>query len=43
MRMEGLGQLLSSSGIKPATFGLLAQCINQLLSRVPKATVSKYF
>jgi hypothetical protein len=38
VRLEGLGQLknpMTSSGIKPVTFWLVAQCRNQLRYRVP--------
>jgi hypothetical protein len=37
MQLEGLGQLKNSmalSGIKPATFRFVAQCLNQLRHRV---------
>jgi hypothetical protein len=37
MRLEGLGQLkkpVTSAGIEPATFRLVAQWLNQLLHRV---------
>jgi hypothetical protein len=39
VRMEGLGQLknpVTSSGIAPATFRLVAQCLGQLLFRVTR-------
>jgi hypothetical protein len=38
MRLEGLGQLknpATSWGIDPATFRLVAQCLNQVRYRVP--------
>jgi hypothetical protein len=38
MLLEGLGQLknpVTSSGIKPATFQLVARCLNQLRYRLP--------
>jgi hypothetical protein len=38
MRLEGLGQLnnpMTSSGIEPSTFRLVAQSLNQLRYRVP--------
>jgi hypothetical protein len=38
VRMEGLGQFrspMTSSGFDPATFQLVAQCLNQLRYRVP--------
>jgi hypothetical protein len=40
MRLEGLGQLKNpviSLGIEPATFRLVAYCLNQLRYRVPPA------
>jgi hypothetical protein len=39
VRLEGLGQLknpMTSSGIEPATFWLVAECLNQLRYRVPQ-------
>jgi hypothetical protein len=38
VRLEGLGQLknpVTSSGIEPALFRLVVQCLNQKLYRVP--------
>jgi hypothetical protein len=38
--MEGLGQLknaITSSGIEPSTFQLLALCLNQLRYHMPSA------
>jgi hypothetical protein len=44
LRLEGLGQLENpmKSGIEPATFGLVAQCLNQLRYRVPLTLLNKY-
>jgi hypothetical protein len=39
MCLEGLGQLknpTTSSGTKPATFQLIAECLSQLRHRVPQ-------
>jgi hypothetical protein len=39
VRLEGLGQLknpMNSSEIEPATFRLVALCLNQLRYRVPR-------
>jgi hypothetical protein len=37
VRLEGLGKLekSTSSGLDPATFRLVAECLNQLRYRVP--------
>jgi hypothetical protein len=46
VRLEGLGQLknpMTSSGIKPATFRLVAECLNQLRYRVPPRKIMLYF
>jgi hypothetical protein len=42
MRLEGLGKLKksTSSGLKPATFRLVAEWLNQLLYRVTKNYVA---
>jgi hypothetical protein len=39
MRLEGLGTLKNSPhlGLEPATFQLVALCLNQLRYRVPQA------
>jgi hypothetical protein len=38
MRLEGLGKLKksTSSGLDPATFRVVAKCLNQLRYRVPR-------
>jgi hypothetical protein len=44
VRLEGLGQLknrITTSGIEPATFPLVAQCLNQIRYRVPSANNRK--
>jgi hypothetical protein len=41
VRLEGFGKLknpMNSLGIEPATFRLVAQCLNQLRYRVPPST-----
>jgi hypothetical protein len=50
VRLEGLGQLknpVTSLGIDPVTFRLVAQCLNQLRYRVPQGNIvprkSTYF
>jgi hypothetical protein len=45
VQMEDLGQLknpMTSSGIKPMTLQLVAQCPNQLCCRVPQAMTYEY-
>jgi hypothetical protein len=42
VQLEGLGQLknpMTSLGIKPMTFWLVAQCLNQLLYDVPQLSI----
>jgi hypothetical protein len=46
VRLEGLGQLkntMTSSGIVPATFRLVAYCLNQLYYHVPQRIVVPMF
>jgi hypothetical protein len=44
LRLEGLGKLKNNiphPGLEPATFQLIAECLNQLRSRVPQYNDNK--